>query len=639
MPKRRGKSSRRGRLAPTPAPAPQPREEDPDNDESVAPRASEWEEDDEGGGLPREAMSVVKVLCTHAEPNYSLPWQMRKQNQSSSTGFVIDLKRRWILTNAHSVEHYTQVRLKKRGSDTKHVATVLAIGRECDIALLTVSDDGFWEDPIDAVEFGQLPQLQEDVIVVGYPIGGETISVTSGVVSRVEVTSYVHGRDELIGVQIDAAINSGNSGGPAFNEQGECIGIAFQSMAGTGEGENIGYVIPTPIVEHFMKDYTKDKRYAGFPALGISWQPMESPHMREAYNMGHRKGVLVRRVPGAGAAAGTLHKQDVLLAVDGQQIAGDGTIQFRQDERIAWSYMVSCKHIGDAIELLVWRDGKEVTVHVELKPRPTLVPIHLSGLPPSFFITAGLVFVACSEPYLQDEYGDDYQYDAPVVLLERMLYGHLQNEGQEVVVLSQVLNHDVNEGYEDFRNAMVCAVNGENVENLRHLAHLCMSATSDFLRFDLEDEQVIILKREQAERDSAEILRRHCIPAAMSKDLTPASASVSRGRGSKGSARGRRRGRGRGGESRRGSAKPAARLASQRSVEAEAKVGDKLNDPAAEEGAASHTKPAARLASQRSEEAEAEVGDKLNYPAASHIKSKGRNRRGKPTQRREAPDE
>ena len=54
--------------------------------------------------------------------------------------------------------------------------------------------------------------------------------MTSGVVSRIEVTSYVHGSSELLGMQIDAAINSGNSGGPAFNGKGECVGIAFQVL-------------------------------------------------------------------------------------------------------------------------------------------------------------------------------------------------------------------------------------------------------------------------------------------------------------------------------------------------------------------------------------------------------------------------
>jgi len=78
-----------------------------------------------------EMDSVVKVFCVHTEPNFSLPWQRKRQYSSSSSGFVIGGRR--VLTNAHSVEHYTQVKLKKRGSDTKYLATVLAIGTECDI--------------------------------------------------------------------------------------------------------------------------------------------------------------------------------------------------------------------------------------------------------------------------------------------------------------------------------------------------------------------------------------------------------------------------------------------------------------------------------------------------------------------------
>ncbi|KAL0335712.1 UNVERIFIED_CONTAM: Protease Do-like 9 [Sesamum radiatum] len=75
--------------------------------------------------------SVVKVFCVHTDPNFSLPWQRKRQYSSSSSGFVIQGRR--VLTSAHSVEHYTQIKLKKRGSDTKFVATVLAIGVECDI--------------------------------------------------------------------------------------------------------------------------------------------------------------------------------------------------------------------------------------------------------------------------------------------------------------------------------------------------------------------------------------------------------------------------------------------------------------------------------------------------------------------------
>lgn len=163
----------------------------------------------------------------------------------------------------------------------------------CDVAaMLTVDDDEFWEG-VSPVEFGELPALQDAVTVVGYPIGGDTISVTSGVVSRIEILSYAHGSTELLGLQvvdcisaifvvycagpltdctdifcswllmqIDAAINSGNSGGPAFNDKGNCVGIAFQSLKHE-DVENIGYVIPTPVIMHFIHDYEKNGVYTG----------------------------------------------------------------------------------------------------------------------------------------------------------------------------------------------------------------------------------------------------------------------------------------------------------------------------------------------------------------------------------------
>ena len=159
--------------------------------------------------------------------------------------------------------------------------------------MLTVEDDQFWQG-MSPVEFGDLPTLQDALTVVGYPIGGDTISVTIGVVSRIEILSYVHGSTELLGLQvrlkidcppflrsytpvhiffffflgsswflrIDAAINSGNSGGPAFNDKGKCVGIAFQSLKHE-DVENIGYVIPTPVIMHFILDYEKNGAYTG----------------------------------------------------------------------------------------------------------------------------------------------------------------------------------------------------------------------------------------------------------------------------------------------------------------------------------------------------------------------------------------
>ncbi|CAN0899074.1 Protease Do-like 2, chloroplastic [Linum grandiflorum] len=272
--------------------------------------------------------AVVKVYCTHTAPDYSLPWQ--KQRQFTSTGSAFMIGDGKLLTNAHCVEHYTQVKVKRRGDDTKYVAKVLAKGVDCDIALLAVESEDFWEDA-EPLQLGHLPHLQDAVTVVGYPLGGDTISVTKGVVSRIEVTSYAHGSSELLGIQIDAAINPGNSGGPAFNDHGECIGVAFQVYR-SEEAENIGYVIPTTVVSHFLNDYERNQKYTGFPSLGVLLQKLENPALRECLKVPSSEGVLVRRVEPTSDANRVLKEGDVIVSFDNIRVGCEGTVPFRSNE-------------------------------------------------------------------------------------------------------------------------------------------------------------------------------------------------------------------------------------------------------------------------------------------------------------------
>ncbi|XP_078431289.1 protease Do-like 9 [Wolffia australiana] len=460
--------------------------------------------------------AVVKVFCVHTEPNFSLPWQRKRQYSSSSSGFIVSGRR--VLTNAHSVEHYTQVKLKKRGSDTKYLATVLAIGTECDIALLTVSDDEFWNGVL-PVEFGSLPALQDAVTVVGYPIGGDTISVTSGVVSRMEILSYVHGSTELLGLQIDAAINSGNSGGPAFNDKGKCVGIAFQSLKHE-DAENIGYVIPTPVIMHFINDFEKSGGYTGFPILGLEWQKMENPDLRKAMGMmENQKGVRVRRIEPTAPEFQFLKPSDIILSFDGIDIANDGTIPFRHGERIGFSYLVSQKYTGENAVIKVLRDSRVHEFSIKLSASRKLIPAHIRALPPSYYIIAGFVFTAVSVPYLRSEYGKEYEYDAPVKLLDKLLHSMAQSEDEQLVVVSQVLVADINIGYEDLVNTQVVSLNGKPVKNLKCLAAMVESCNDEFLQFDLEYQQIVVLRTKTAKEATRDILTMHCIPSAMSEDL------------------------------------------------------------------------------------------------------------------------
>ncbi|KAK3193968.1 hypothetical protein Dsin_025278 [Dipteronia sinensis] len=455
--------------------------------------------------------AVVKVYCTHTAPDYSLPWQ--KQRQYTSTGSAFMIGEGKLLTNAHCVEHYTQVKVKRRGDDTKYVAKVLARGVDCDIALLSVESEEFWKGA-EPLQFGHLPRLQDAVTVVGYPLGGDTISVTKGVVSRIEVTSYAHGSSELLGIQIDAAINPGNSGGPAFNDQGECIGVAFQVYR-SEEVENIGYVIPTTVVSHFLDDYERHGKYTGFPCLGVLLQKLENPALRACLKVQSNEGVLVRRIEPTSDAYNVLKEGDVIVSFDDLNVGCEGTVPFRSNERIAFRYLISQKFAGDVAELGIIRAGSFMKVKVVLNPRVHLVPYHIDGGQPSYLIIAGLVFTPLSEPLIEEECEDTIG----LKLLAKARYSLARFKEEQIVILSQVLANELNIGYEDMGNQQVLKFNGTRIKNIHHLAHLVDSCKDKYLVFEFEDNYFAVLERETATSASTCILKDYGIPSERSLDL------------------------------------------------------------------------------------------------------------------------
>jgi S1-C subfamily serine protease len=124
------------------------------------------------------------------------------------------------------------MQVRKYGQADKVTARVLATSHDSDLALLTVDNDSFWAG-VEPPTFGGLPSLHDQVIAVGYPTGGDQISVTAGVVSRIDYGRYSYSSRQHLIVQVDSAINAGNSGGPVFHGR-EVVGVAFQSLEQAG---------------------------------------------------------------------------------------------------------------------------------------------------------------------------------------------------------------------------------------------------------------------------------------------------------------------------------------------------------------------------------------------------------------------
>ena len=191
--------------------------------------------------------SLVKVFVNKNSMDYLNPWQSHGGQMVTGSGCIIAGNR--ILTNAHVVNDHTFIQVRRESDPEKYVATVEAIGQDYDLALLRVEDPEFFRG-VSPMEFGELPNLQDAVTVFGYPMGGEQLSITAGVVSRIEVVPYAQSGRELLSIQIDAAINPGNSGGPVLKGD-QIVGVAMQELPSS---QNIGYMIPVPVIAHFLED-------------------------------------------------------------------------------------------------------------------------------------------------------------------------------------------------------------------------------------------------------------------------------------------------------------------------------------------------------------------------------------------------
>ncbi|RZC61718.1 hypothetical protein C5167_023487 [Papaver somniferum] len=283
----------------------------------------------------------------------------------------------------------------------------------------------------------------------------------------------------------------------------------------------MGYVIPTTVVMHFIEDYDKKEEYTGFPTLGVEWQKMENPDLRAAMGMtSQQKGVRITRIEPTSPEYQFLRPSDVILSFDGIDIANDGTVLFTHGERIAFSYLVSQKYTGENAIIEVLRDSKILEFNIKLATRKRLIPANIKGNPPSYYIVAGFVFTVVSIPFLHSEYGkENEQQNIPVKLLDKHLFGMAQSEDEQLVVISQVLVADINIGDEDIVNTEVLAFNGYPVKNLKGLASMVENCVDEYLKFELDYQQIVVLETKAAKAATPDIRSTHCIPSAMSADI------------------------------------------------------------------------------------------------------------------------
>ncbi len=443
--------------------------------------------------------SVVKIFTTQRMPDYESPWTKQTPQEISGTGFVIDGDR--ILTNAHMVEMASQIFVQPPQSADKLRAQVVGIAQGIDLAVIELrreaDRESFHQKHPPLTLSDDLPAIGSTVQAIGYPMGGQQISLTEGVVSRIEFTGYAQGTAGLR-IQIDAALNHGNSGGPVVQD-GKVIGVVF---SGIESADNIGYVIPLEEVQAFLTDI-QDGHYDGRSRLfARGFQTAENPNLRDWLKLTNDQTGLL--YTGAGDDADdesiVFEPWDLIDRIGDEDIDNAGMITVGENNlRLNWAYEIPilAPEGSGTVPVTVLRDGEQITLDMPVaNKRDELIPA-IGDDYPEYFIVGPLVFSPARREHLMNFYTPFLAMQGnPAALRADQVKDF---EGEEIVmIVSDFLPHPITKGYEIVYKPAVKELNGVKVKSLAHLVEMIRDSQDEYLKFTFYDkgQETLVFNRQ-----------------------------------------------------------------------------------------------------------------------------------------------
>lgn len=473
----------------------------------------------------KKISSVVKIFTTAKEPDYSSPWSSPGIQSFTGTGFIIDGKK--IITNGHVVANQVFMQVQIAGSSKKFKARLLHHADHCDLAVVTVDEPAFWAQAHQCA-LGELPGLRSKVQVYGFPMGGSELSITEGIISRIDFDQYAHSEEECLVVQVDAAINPGNSGGPVFDEHNTVIGIVHQ---GIDAGQNLGYFIPVSLLKNVLSQIHTFGDFKGLVDFDIKTQRLENKYLRKHAGLeGDEEGLVINSIDENNPLSKFLFKHDVLMTVDGYQISNQGTVK-RFGSNLNYKHLFHEKKPGDLITLIIKRNKKNLTLHLPLQSvigeHRIVDPIRYNEKP-SFITYAGLVFTPLSTNYIRDTFGG--LFDTTPGHFKSYEKMPISKKLRQVVLLSSKLNNAEIEGYSGIEDRVVKSVQYTeqkgtktitttvNIIDLIHLARLLANKNILSYLFILDNEKSVVLDKLSSAKHQ-EILNLFDMPFDRSEDI------------------------------------------------------------------------------------------------------------------------
>ena len=321
---------------------------------------------------------VVMVLSSFGDEGVG-PFGDAQTGQALGTGFVVD-EDGYILTNAHVVNDQGQsassvtVVFRENDAETTRVkGELVGVDVSSDVAVIKVDPKGLALRPLPLGDSGKVI-VGEPVVAIGNPLGYD-FSITSGIVSATGRSLQApNGMTIANGIQTDAAINRGNSGGPLIDGRGRVIGINEQIASQSGGSQGLGFAVPINTAVRSLNQLRENGKVE-YAWLGVTGQTLSSD-VAAMFGIDTSGGVLVEEVsPGSPAAAAGIRGGGHVVSIQDQTFTLGGDIIVKIDATPIASFddlvaYLSGKRPGDEVTLILDRDGEHLEVTATLAERP-----------------------------------------------------------------------------------------------------------------------------------------------------------------------------------------------------------------------------------------------------------------------------
>ena len=434
------------------------------------------------GGVVRAAparqaweRSVVQLSVTYQTWDHGRPWAKESPGTRQAMGVVV--AGHLVLTTAQILSDATLIELEALGRNHPITPRVVAVDPSVDLALLAIDD---LEMKAELSPVAVAPRTPTSGALWTVRWSDEQLEVAASRIRRFVVRESFRGSLNHVFMLAQTDISGGGWSEPVFD------GDQLVGLTANQDAERRARIIPAEILGAFLRRARDPAHYPGFPNLELSWQMLENPAAAGYFGVGEApRGVLLHEVPWGSSGCGGLEPMDVLVSLDGNEIASDGTYAHAYLGRLRFEQIIQDGHeVGDAVPARVIRGGREQDVRLVLRRADLgmdLIPEENPEEPPPYLVAGGLVFQELDGSYLAS-WGKNWRQEAPARLVAMLsLQGSAQTRARRrVVVLASVLPLEYTIGYQDLGNLAVERINDVEVDSIPDVASALAAPGGDF---------------------------------------------------------------------------------------------------------------------------------------------------------------